>query len=123
MVRVTGFLAWGIVAGVGLGVGLWSIASATPRFSRPRLARRIAPYLLDVSAGARDLLAPTPPGPLSVIGVLVEPTAARARQFLGALLGGSDVIALRLRQSGSPLTVERFRSQQLILGVVGLALG
>lgn len=123
MVRVSGSLAWALVAGVTLGVGLWSVASATPRLSRPRLARRVAPYLQDVSPGARELLAPTPPGPLSVIGLLIEPSAARARQLLGVLLGGSDLIAVRLRQSGSTLSVERFRSQQLIFGLAGLAVG
>ncbi|CAN5232139.1 type II secretion system F family protein [soil metagenome] len=116
-------VAWAVVVGVALGIGLWSFASLAPRMSRPRLARRVAPYLVDVSAGAREAVAPPPPGPLPVIGILVEPIASRARHALGSLLGGTDSIARRLRQAGSPLTVEGFRSQQLLWGVVGAVLG
>lgn len=99
-------VAWGIVAGVTLGFGLWTLASLAPRMSRPRLARRVAPYLIDISAGAREAVTPAPPGPLPVIGLLLEPIASKARQALGSLLGGSEAIARRLRQAGSPRTVE-----------------
>lgn len=116
-------VAWGIVAGVTLGFGLWTLASLAPRMSRPRLARRVAPYLIDISAGAREAVTPAPPGPLPVIGLLLEPIASKARQALGSLLGGSEAIARRLRQAGSPLTVEGFRSQQLLWGILGGAIG
>lgn len=112
-----------MVAAVGLGLGLWSLASLAPKLNRPRLSRRIAPYLLDVSAGARESVAPAPPGPLPVLGVLVEPIASRARSWLGALLGGAEVARRRLRQSGSTLSVESFRSQQLLWGAIGAAVG
>jgi tight adherence protein C len=91
--------------------------------SRPRLARRVAPYLVDISAGAREALSPAPPGPLPVIGVLLEPVAARARRALDGVLGGAEAIGRRLRQSGSSLTVEGFRSQQLLWGLIGGAAG
>lgn len=116
-------LAWAVVAGAALGLGLWSIVSLVPKFSRPRLARRVAPYLQDVSAGAREALAPAPPGPLPVVGVLVVPFASRARRMLGALLGGPGPVSTRLRQAGSPLSVEAFRSQQLLWGLGGVILG
>src|SRR6185369_5758003 len=102
---MTSTLAWAVLAGIGLGFGLWCLVSLAPRMSRPRLARRVAPYLVDISAGARDAVAPAPPGPLPVIGVLVEPIASRARRALGGMLGGSELIARRLRQAGSPVTV------------------
>ena len=123
MVRVTPSLAWAVVAGLALGFGLWCLVSLVPRMSRPRLARRVAPYLVDVSQGARDALEPAPPGPLPVIGLLLEPIAARARRALGSVLGGSEAIARRLRQSGSTMTLEGFRSQQLLWGVAGGLLG
>lgn len=116
MVRVS---SWAIVLGVALGVGLWSLVSLLPRFSRPRLARRVAPYLADVSAAARAALSPAPPGPLPVIGVLLEPVLGRGRALLGSALGGSETIARRLRQAGSSLTVEGFRSQQVLAGLGG----
>jgi tight adherence protein C len=123
VVRVSPVLAWGVVAGIALGVGLWSLVSLAPRMSRPRLARRIAPYLADVSPAARESLAPAAPGPLPVLGLLLEPIVSRGQRWLGGLLGGSEVLARRLRQSGSTLTVEAFRAQQVLWGLVGAALG
>lgn len=120
---MTPTLAWAVLAGLGLGLGLWSVASTLPRMSRPRLARRIAPYLIDLSADARAMLAPAPPGPLPVFGALLEPVASRGRRLLDSVLGGSDQIARRLRQSGSTETVESFRSQQLQWALLGAATG
>lgn len=116
-------VAWGLLSGIGLGLGLWCLVSLAPRMSRPRLARRVAPYLVDVSAGAREALSPPPPGPLPVLGMLVEPFASRARRALGGMLGGAETVARRLRQSGSALTVEGFRSQQVLWGLGGAGLG
>jgi tight adherence protein C len=120
---VSAAVSWAVVLGVALGVGLWALVSLLPRFSRPRLARRVAPYLADVSPAARASLSPAPPGPLPVIGVLFEPVLARGRALLGSALGGSETIARRLRQAGSPLTVEGFRSQQVLAGLGGAAAG
>ena len=116
---MTPTVAWGVVAGICLGFGLWSLASLAPRMSRPRLARRVAPYLVDISAVAREALSPAPPGPLPVIGMLLEPAAARARRALDSVLGGAEAIGRRLRQSGSSLNVEGFRAQQLLWGLIG----
>ncbi len=120
---MTAIVAWAVVAGIGLGFGLWSLASVIPRLSRPRLARRVAPYLVDISPHAREMLAPAAPGPLPVLGMLVEPIAVRARGALESTLGGSQTIARRLRQSGSTITVEAFRSQQLLWGLGGAVMG
>jgi len=123
VVRVTPTLAWAVLAGVVLGFGLWSIISLAPRMSGPRLARRIAPYLADVSAGARESLAPPASGPLPVVAVLIEPLVMVAREALAAVLGGDELLARRLRQSGSSQTVSAFRSRQLMWGAVGAASG
>ncbi|MDJ0334574.1 type II secretion system F family protein [Salinibacterium sp. G-O1] len=120
---MTSVVAWAVVAGTGLGFGLWCLASLVPRMSRPRLARRVAPYLVDISPQAREMLAPATPGPLPVLGMLVEPVASRARAALESTLGGAETVARRLRQSGSALTVEAFRSQQLLWGLAGAGLG
>jgi tight adherence protein C len=120
---VSSTTAWAVVAGLGLGIGLWVLASATPRMSRPRLARRVAPYVVDISAGARDSLAPASPGPLPVFGILLGPFIAPVQRALDSALGGSSSIARRLRQSGSSATVGDFRSQQVLFGLAGAALG
>lgn len=120
MVRVN---AWSIVAGTSLGLGLWMLVSMVPRLNRPRLARRVAPYVQDVSAGARDLLEPPPPGPLPVLSLLLRPVLDPASRLLGGMLGGSEQVARRLRQAGSRSSVEAFRSQQVLAGVFGAVVG
>ena len=123
MVQVTPLVALGVVCGLALGVGLWSLVSMTPRLSRPRLIDRVAPYVLDVSPGARELVSRRPANPLPVLGFVLAPAAAAARRALGALLGGPDATARRLRQAGSALDVERFRSEQLLWAAVGAGVG
>ena len=68
MVPVTTSAAWAVVCGLALGTGLWMLVSLTPRLSRPRLADRVAPYVLDVSPAARELVARRPANPLPVLG-------------------------------------------------------
>jgi tight adherence protein C len=123
MVQLNALSGWALLCGVTMGVGLWSLVSLAPRLSRPRLLNRVAPYLVDVSAGARELLSRRTVDPLPVIGALFAPAFTRLRSMLGRALGGSATIELRLRQSGSVLTVEAFRSRQLLWALGGAALG
>jgi tight adherence protein C len=115
--------AWGGVCGITLGVGLWALVSLLPRLSRPRLIHRVAPYLVDVSAGARALVARRPADPLPLFGALFAPLFSRGRTLLSAALGGPGVIAVRLRQAGSSETVEDFRSRQLVAAICGVGVG
>ncbi|KJC65894.1 tight adherence protein C [Agreia bicolorata] len=116
-------VAWAMLFGVVLGVGLWSLVSVAPRLSRPSLAERTAPYLVDVSAGARQFLSKRSSDPLPVFGVLLTPMARVAIDILSGILGGTEQIERRLAQSRSELSVEHFRSQQLVYGVVGVVMG
>lgn len=123
MVPLTSVTGWALLCGVSLGFGLWALVSLTPRLNRPRLLYRVAPYLVDISPGARDLLARRSVNPLPVVGAVFTPLIERARDLLGTALGGPAVIRTRLRQAGSEMTVEAFRSRQLGGGVVGIAAG
>jgi tight adherence protein C len=120
---VTTLAAWAAVCGLALGLGLWSLASLVPRLGRPRLISRVAPYLADVSSGARELLSRRATDPLPVIGMLLAPVFAKGRLLLGRILGGASIVELRLRQSGSTLGVEAFRSRQLLWGLGGTMFG
>lgn len=115
--------AWAALLGITMGTGLWSLASMLPRLSRPGLAWRVAPYLRDVSAAARELLDRRSAEPVTTTGALVAPAFLWLRGALGRLLGGPGTIELRLRQAGSDLSVDSFRSQQLAWSVSGFALG
>lgn len=123
MVRVDPVTAWGLLCGLGLGLGLWSMVSLLPRLSRPRLTSRIAPYVVDVSAGARALLARRGVEPLPVFGPLFAPVIQRILAWLGSTLGGAAIIELRLRQSASISSLETFRARQLAFGVGAAVIG
>jgi tight adherence protein C len=108
-----------VPAGIGLGLGLWTLVALLPRFGAPRLGARIAPYLLDVSPEARRLIRRRPVEPGSVIGGLLAPVAARLRGLLGGALGGDAAVEQRLRQAGSMLDLSAFRSRQLLAAAGG----
>jgi tight adherence protein C len=116
-------LAWALVCGLTLGVGLWTLASAMPRMARPRLVSRVAPYLADVSQGARTFIERRSSSPLPAFGSIFGPGVDRIRAFLGPTMGSAAAIERRLRQSGSTETVTAFRSRQLVWTMVGTAAG
>lgn len=120
---MTASLGWAVLLGTCLGLGLWSLVSVMPRLSRPRLADRVAPYILDVSAEARSFVGRVSVGPLPVLGTLCAPAFAWLRRALSGVLGGPEVLERRLRQSGSTRTVDEFRSGQLVWWLVALAGG
>lgn len=126
MVRVTassGLLGWAALVGLSLGFGAWMLVSLTPRMSRPSLAIRVAPYVADVSPAARDLLSRRTADPLPIFGAMFGPVVSRLRGLLAAVLGGTETLARRLRQSGSAMSIEAFRSRQLSWAIVGLLIG
>ncbi len=123
MVRLNALSGWALLCGLTMGVGLWSLISLAPRLSRPRLLNRVAPYLIDVSPGARELLSRRTVEPLPVIAALFAPAFVRLRLLLGRVLGGSATIERRLRQSGSALAVEDYRSRQLLWAIAGASAG
>lgn len=116
-------LGWAVLCGLGLGIGLWTMLTAIPRLSRPNLAERLAPHLLDVSAAAREDVRKTAADPLPILGMLAAPLAVRGRRVLSEVLGGSDRIIGQLRQSGSHMTIERFRAEQLTWGLIAAGIG
>jgi len=115
--------ATALLCGLALGFGLWALVSLVPILNRPRLLFRVAPYLVDVSAGARELLARRPVNPLPVLGTTLSPVVDRVQRLLAPVLGGTAVLRVRLRQSGSPLSVEAYRARQATWVVGGLAVG
>ena len=120
---MSALVAWATACGVALGLGLWTLASLAPRMNRPRLARRVAPYIADISATARESIAAPPPGPLPVVGLVLAPLLARGQRLLDGILGGADATSRRLRQAGSRHDLAAFRSRQLLASAAGTGIG
>ncbi len=109
--------------GIALGLGLWTLLALVPRIGAAKLAMRVAPYVRDLSAEARDAVERRPSEPASVLAALAAPGAARVGHLFAAVLGGGDGIGRRLRQAGAPDDVTSFRSRQLLSTVAGAAAG
>lgn len=116
-------VAWGVLDGLVLGLGLWAMLVAVPALRRPRLDERLAPYLLDVSAAAREEVERSNRNGASALATLLGPTAASAKSSLLRWIGGEASVALRLRQAGSERTVDGFRAVQLTVTGFGCAAG
>jgi len=84
---------------------------------------RIAPFIVDVSIGARELMARRTADPLPVLGFLLSPAVRMLRSVLVRFVGDSDATARRLRQAGLRTTVTEFRSQQLLWGLIAAGAG
>ncbi|HET6673618.1 MAG TPA: type II secretion system F family protein [Agromyces sp.] len=113
MVPLNAVAPLSVMLGVVLGLGLWFVSASVPRIGRPRLVERVAPYVADLSPEARAMLARRSSDPTPVLGFVIGPVVRRLRSIVAEWLGGNEVIAKRLRQSGSTATVERFRAGQL----------
>lgn len=110
--------AWGALAGVMLGAGMFLVARAALG-RRPALAVRVLPYIRDLPhMGQQPLVCPRPAGPFrAVFGPVVSAAAGSVER----VLGGSASIRRRLERAGLELTVREFRVEQVMWGLVGFA--
>jgi tight adherence protein C len=112
-----GDLAYAVVLGAALGVGVCLLLSLAPRWGAPSLARRIAPYIRDVT-DPRGL-------DVSTSGTRFDaslPWAAAQARFARAI-GGDEAVGRRLHRAGWTMDAAHFRGRQLAWAVAGLALG
>src|SRR4051794_15053770 len=123
MVPLTASVAWAVALGCALGLGLWTIATRLPRLARPRLAARVAPYLVDVSNEARAFVFRASADPLPVLGVLGSPALRLFQAVFGSVLGVVSRTELLLRQAGDGRTLEAYRAQQLLWTLAGAGAG
>jgi tight adherence protein C len=116
---MTGLAPWAVLCGLGVGLGLWLLVSLTPRLSKPNLILRVAPYVSDVSAEARKLLDRRTADPLPVFGAILDPVLSRVQRGISAIVGGNELTERRLRQAGLRMSVDEFRSRQVIWAAGG----
>jgi len=106
-----------VVVALG-GTGILVATSAHPRLRRPRLRRRLTPYLGAVGPRRSALLDVGAPasGAVAVLGPVRHALGARLQTLAG---DGRDVDE-RLRAAGSELDASSFRAEQVTWALVGL---
>lgn len=110
-------LAFAVVLGTALGVGVCLLLSLAPRWGAPTLARRIAPYIRDVT-DPRGLTLPAGPRALDAASLW------RGVQLrFSRVAGGDEAITRRLRQAGWGMDAAAFRGRQLAWSIAGLVAG
>ena len=112
-----GDVAYAVVLGTALGVGVCLLISLAPRWGAPSLARRIAPYIRDVT-DPRGLDVADP-----AVGGSPFAWSAFVQRRLGRLAGGDASLTRRLHQAAWTIDAARFRGRQLAWAIAGLAVG
>jgi tight adherence protein C len=113
----------GALLGLAGGIGIWLVLVRLPWLRRPTLDARLAPYL--GRQRPSRLLPPDPStstGPLRILERLLAPVMADASRWVERVTGGPGTVHRRLDQLGTGTTVEQFRAEQVVWGVLG-ALG
>jgi tight adherence protein C len=94
---------------------------ALPMMRPVRLAERIAPYLPDTPPPSRLLARPSATSaPFTVARRLFGPVLVEAVTFLDRAVGGATSVRRRLNGLGGGTTVEEFRIEQIVWGVVAM---
>jgi tight adherence protein C len=114
-------LADGLLVSLALALGVALAASGAPRRRRPRLAARLEPYLRGLAPARSRLLAAdeAPLTPLPALERLLWPLLQEGARLVERWLGGSAVVARRLREAGAAAEVTRFRAEQVLWGLAG----
>ncbi|HXR43389.1 MAG TPA: type II secretion system F family protein [Pseudolysinimonas sp.] len=110
-------IALAVVLGSAFGLGVCLLVSLTPRWGAPSLARRIAPYIRDVTDPRGVTLR------LETQGASLTALWAATQVRVTKLAGGSAAIDRRLHQAGWAMDAAAFRGRQLAWAVGGLAVG
>lgn len=112
----------GLIGALG-GIGLAMVVRYAPVAQRPSLAQRVLPYINDVAKPSSLLAQMQVRNPFSVLEKLIAPWVSSATGALERLSGSPALTSRRLEASGANATIEQFRAQQLVFGVLGLAGG
>ncbi|SDO18578.1 tight adherence protein C [Nakamurella panacisegetis] len=114
-------LIGGLLGGLA-AAGVVMAVLASPPMRRPTLADRIAPYLAD-TANESQLLARPGRGTAGALARLTAPLLRDAVRMIDRLVGGQASVRRRLDALGSPITVEQFRTDQVLWGALATAGG
>jgi tight adherence protein C len=111
----------GGAVGVLFAAGVVLAVRAAPPMRPIRIAERIAPYLGDTPPPSKLLARPTATSaPFTVLRRLFGPAVGDAVGLVDRAVGGSVSVRRRLGALGRGGTVEEFRVEQVVWGVIGM---
>lgn len=114
---------WGGLVGAGLSIGVLLVVTRVLALRRPLLSVRVLPYVRDLqrgpSVGARSAASTgTTSAAVGVFGPLLQAAADGVER----VLGGATSVRRRLQRAGLDVSLQEFRVQQVVWGLVGFAL-
>ncbi|MBC2933051.1 type II secretion system F family protein [Nocardioides sp. zg-1228] len=113
---------WGAFLGGTAGAGLLLVLTRVAVLRRPLLSVRVLPYLRDVPRlDETAVLRPVVSTPTSAAARIFGPSLRRAADVVERVLGGSASVRRRLQRAGLDRTVQDFRTEQVVWGLVGFA--
>jgi len=113
---------WGALLGAAAGAGLLLVVARLRVMGRAQISDRVLPYVRDLpQVGSRPTPRRTDGSPLlgaaiAVYGPVLRTLAASVER----VLGGATSVRRRVERAGLDLTVQDFRVQQVVWGLVGL---
>lgn len=114
--------AWGALLGAVAGAGLLLVGSRIAVLRRPQLSVRVLPYLRDVPrVDETSPLRPVAAAPTSAAAGIFGPLLRQAADLVERVLGGSTSVRRRLQRAGLDRTLQDFRIEQVVWGLVGFA--
>jgi tight adherence protein C len=113
--------ALGGVLGLLFAAGVLLAVRAAPPMRPIRLIDRVAPYLGDTPPPSKLLARPSATSaPFALVRRLLGPAIGDAAGLLDGVVGGAPSVRRRLGGLGSGATVEEFRIEQMVWGVLGM---
>lgn len=113
---------WGALLGAVAGAGLLLVGSRIALLRRPQLSVRVLPYLRDVPrVDETSPLRPVAAAPTSAAAGIFGPLLRQAADLVERVLGGSTSVRRRLQRAGLDRTLQDFRIEQVVWGLVGFA--
>lgn len=113
----------GALTGAIGGLGLCLVVVGVPLWRQVDLQDRLAPYLRDARPSRLLTESRRQQTRFGALERLLAPVMSDAVRWVERITGGPGTIRRRLEQSGTRTTVEQFRAEQVVWGVLGLGAG
>lgn len=113
---------WGGLLGAVAGVGLALVVLRISVLRRPQLSDRVLPYLRDLPMRDQGpALRSLSSSPTSAAAGIFGPGLRSAADLVERVMGGSTSVRRRLDRAGLRQSVQDFRIEQVVWGLVGFA--